>query len=195
MTSKADLTYVSPPASDTSNQIQNPVKYPTTLYDEIEPYNHGYIDVGDGHELYYEECGNPDGIPSIFLHGGPGAGCDARSRRFFDPSAYRIVVFDQRGSGRSKPNASDDLEKSLVENNTQKLVADIEVIREVLKIEKFGVVLGGSWGSTLALAYSQSHPDKCSCLVLRGIFLFGNDEVDYLFSNGGTFGQNPQAWE
>jgi len=192
---KADLTYVSPPASDSSNQIQNPVTYPTTLYPAIEPFHSGHLDVGDGHELYYEQCGNPKGIPAIFLHGGPGGGCDERSRRFFDPSVYRIVVFDQRGAGRSKPNASEDLTASLVENTTPKLVSDIEMIRTALQIEKWGVVLGGSWGSTLALAYAQSHPDKCQCLVLRGVFLFGPDEVDYLFSNGGTFGQNPQAWE
>jgi len=192
---KADLTYVSPPASDASNQINNPVDYPTKLYPEIEPYNKGLLKVGDGHELYFEECGNPDGIPAVFLHGGPGAGCDERSRRFFDPKSYRIVAYDQRGSGRSIPNASDDLQKSLVGNTTPKLVQDIEALRNHLNIEKWGVVLGGSWGSTLALAYAQTHPDKCSSLVLRGVFLFGPDEVDYLFSNGGTFGQNPQAWE
>lgn len=113
----------------------------------------------------------------------------------FDPDFYRIIVFDQRGSGRSIPNASDDLDGSLVGNTTPNLVADIEQIRKKLNIDKWGVILGGSWGSTLALAYAQSHPDKCSCLMLRGVFLFGPDEVDYLFSNGGTYGQNPEAWE
>ena len=192
---KADLTYVSKLASDASNQINNPVTYPRSLYPDLEPNKSGLLDVGDGHQIYYEECGNPDGVPAVFLHGGPGAGCDARSRTFFDPDFYKIVVFDQRGSGRSIPNASDDLEGSLVENTTPKLVSDIEEIRNELGIDKWGVVLGGSWGSTLALAYAQAHPDKCQCLVLRGVFLFGPDEVDYLFSNGGTFGQNPAAWE
>ena len=192
---KADLTYVSEPASDASNQISNPIKYPRSLYPDLEPIRHGLLDVGDGHQIYWEQCGNPEGIPCIFLHGGPGGGCSPRSRTFFDPEAYNIIVFDQRGSGRSVPNACDDLAGSLVENNTPKLVQDIEAIRIELKIETWGVVLGGSWGSTLTLAYAQAHPDRCKCLVLRGVFLFGPDEVNYLFSNGGTFGQNPAAWE
>lgn len=193
--SKADLTYVSKPASDASNQINNPVTYPQSMYPDIEPTKSGLLDVGDGHQLYYEECGNPDGVPAIFLHGGPGGGCDARSRTFFDPAFYKIIVFDQRGSGRSIPNASDDLSASLIGNTTPKLVSDIEAIREELGIDKWGVVLGGSWGSTLALAYAQAHPDKCRCLLLRGVFLFTPDEVGYLFCDGGTEGQNPAAWE
>ena len=111
-----DLKWISPPASDMSQQATRPAAYPTSLYPEIEPYMTGTLDVGDGHTLYYEQCGNPDGVPAIFLHGGPGGGCDERSRRFFDPAVYRIVVFDQRGSGRSTPNAAHDLESSLVEN-------------------------------------------------------------------------------
>ena len=138
--------------------------------------------------------GNRDGVPAVFLHGGPGGGCSPRSRRFFDPAFYRIVIFDQRGSGKSVPNASDDLEASLVENNTPKLVADIERLRQHLGIDCWGLVLGGSWGSTLALAYAQAHADRCKALLLRGVFLFGPDEVEYLFDNGGTFGQNPEAW-
>lgn len=193
--SKADLTYVSKPASDASNQINNPVTYPQSMYPDIEPTKSGLLDVGDGHQLYYEECGNPDGVPAIFLHGGPGGGCDARSRTFFDPDFYKIIVFDQRGSGRSIPNASDDLSASLIGNTTPKLVSDIEAIREELGIDKWGLVLGGSWGSTLALAYAQAHPDKCRCLLLRGVFLFTPDEVGYLFCDGGTEGQNPAAWE
>lgn len=192
---KADLTYVSKPASDASNQINNPVTYPQSMYPDIEPTKSGLLDVGDGHQLYYEECGNPNGVPAIFLHGGPGAGCDERSRTFFDPDFYRIVVFDQRGSGRSIPNASDDLAGSLIGNTTPKLVSDIEAIRKELDIDKWGLVLGGSWGSTLALAYAQSHPDKCRCILLRGVFLFSPEEVSYLFCDGGTFGQNPAAWE
>jgi len=193
---EADLRYVSEPASDASDRVGNPTPYPRSLYPEVEPFDNGHFETLDGaHSIYYEQCGNPNGIPAIFLHGGPGAGCDARSRRFFDPNFYRIVILDQRGSGRSKPNAADDLEASLIGNTTPNLVEDIEVLRLKLGLEQWGCVLGGSWGSTLALAYAQSHPQRCSCIVLRGVFLFGPDEVDYLFSNGGTAGQNPSAWD
>jgi proline iminopeptidase len=190
-----DLRYVSPPASDAANQVAAPVKYPVGLYPEIEPFEEGMLDVGDGHKLYYDVSGNPDGVPCVFLHGGPGAGCSPRCRRFFDPAFYKIVILDQRGSGKSTPNAADDLEGSLVENTTPKLVSDIEALREHLGIDSWGLVLGGSWGSTLALAYAQAHPSRCKALLLRGVFLFGPDEVEYLFCNGGTYGQNPQAWE
>ena len=190
------LKYVSPAASDAAEQATKPRPFPRSeLYPEIEPYDSGMLDVGDGHQLYYEQCGNPEGVPAVFLHGGPGAGCDERSRRFFDPAFYKIVVFDQRGSGRSTPNAADDLEGSLVEQNTQKLVGDLERLRMALDIDRWGIVLGGSWGSTLALAYAQAHPATCRAVVLRGVFLFGKDEVDYLFLNGGTYGQNPGAWD
>lgn len=192
---EVDLRYVSEPASDAANQVGNPVSFPRKLYPGIEPYDSGLLDVGDGHSMYYEQCGNPTGVPAVFLHGGPGAGCDARSRTFFDPAFYRIVVLDQRGSGRSVPNAANDLKASLVENTTPKLVQDIELLRQKLDFEKWGVVMGGSWGATLALAYAQAHPDRCSCIMLRGVFLFGPDEVNYLFSSGGTFGQNPAAWD
>mmetsp|Transcript_19284 Transcript_19284/g.41937 ORF Transcript_19284/g.41937 Transcript_19284/m.41937 type:complete len:396 (-) Transcript_19284:405-1592(-) len=191
----ADTMYVSPPASDAANQVANPVGYPRTLYPEIDSYEDGMLDVGDGHRLYYDVSGNPDGIPAVFLHGGPGGGTSPRVRRFFDPSVYKIVVFDQRGSGKSTPNACDDLEASLVEQTTQKLVSDIDALRKHLSIEKWGVVLGGSWGSTLALAYAQEYPGDVDALLLRGVFLFGPDEVDYLFGSGGTFGQNPEAWD
>ena len=190
-----DLRFVSQPASDAAKTVTNPVTYPVGLYPEIEPYEHGMLDVSDGHRLYYDVSGNPEGVPAIFLHGGPGAGCSPRCRRFFDPSFYRIVIVDQRGSGKSIPNAADDLEGSLVENTTPKLVSDIEALRAHLGISKWGLVLGGSWGSTLALAYAQTHPELCTALLLRGVFLFGPDEVEYLFCSGGTFGQNPQAWE
>jgi len=195
MSTKADLTYVSPPASDASSQISKPVVYPRDLYPELEPFDSGLLDVGDGHQLSYDVSGNPDGIPAIFLHGGPGAGVSPRVRRFFDPKIYKIVIYDQRGSGASIPNASDDLEASLVENTTPKLVDDIDRLRRHLKIDKWGLVLGGSWGSTLALAYAQAYPNDVQSLLLRGVFLFGPDEVDYLFGNGGTYSQNPQAWE
>jgi proline iminopeptidase len=184
-----DLRYVSDPASDAAGQVISPVEFPRALYPEIEPDVVGHIDVGDGHQLYYDVSGNKEGVPCIFLHGGPGAGCSPRCRRFFDPSYYRIVTFDQRGSGRSVPNAADDLTGSLLENNTPKLVDDIDTVRKHLQIEQWGLVLGGSWGSTLALAYAQTHPEHCKELVLRGVFLFEPGEVDYLFSSGGTFGQ------
>jgi proline iminopeptidase len=147
------------------------------LYPDIEPYEHGMLPVGDGHTLYYEQCGNPDGKPVVFLHGGPGAGCNAKSRRFFDPKPYRIVLFDQRGAGRSKPRAE------LKNNTTWDLVADIERVREHLKIERWQV-FGGSWGSTLALAYAQTHPDRATELVLRGIFLLRRSEIEWFYQKG-----------
>lgn len=151
----ADTSYVSPPASDAANQVAKPVRYPRELYPEIDSYEDGYLDVGDGHKLYYDVSGNPDGIPAIFLHGGPGGGISPRVRRFFNPAVYKIVIFDQRGSGKSIPNACDDLEASLLGNTTPKLVADIDALRRHLNIDKWGLVLGGSWGSTLALAVSN----------------------------------------
>jgi proline iminopeptidase len=194
-----DTTYISPPASDTANQAAadgtNAVQYPTQLYPEIDSYEEGYLDVGDGHKIYYDISGNPNGIPCIFLHGGPGGGVSPRCRRFFDPIKYKIIIFDQRGSGKSIPNACDDLHSSLIGNTTPKLVDDINKLRIHLNIDKWGVVLGGSWGSTLALAYAETYPQHVQSLLLRGVFLFGPDEVDYLFSKGGTYGQNPQAWD
>jgi proline iminopeptidase len=172
-----DLRYVSAPASDAANAVGSPAVYPVDLYPEIEPYEKGMLDVGDGHMIYYDVSGNPDGVPAVFLHGGPAAGCSPRCRRFFDPAYYRIVIFDQRGSGNSTPNAADDLEGSLVGNTTPKLVGDLEALREHLGIPKWGLVLGGSWGSTLALAYAQAHPQRCEAFLLRGVFLFGPDEV------------------
>ena len=192
--SGADLRYVSPPSSDAADILATPLKYPVQLYPEIEPYSTGFLDAGAGHRVYYEESGKPDGIPALFLHGGPGGGCSPRSRQFFDPNKYRIVCLDQRGCGRSTPNAADDWQAALVENNTAALVADCEAIRRTLGIEQWGLVLGGSWGSTLALALVEAHPTTIRSLLLRGVFLFGPDEVAYLFSSGGTFGQHPQAW-
>jgi proline iminopeptidase len=149
------------------------------LYPPIEPFKHGYLRVSDVHELYYEECGNPAGKPAVFLHGGPGAGSDRRARQFFDPHHYRIVVFDQRGCGRSRPSAS------LVENTTWHLVADIERLRKHLGIERW-LVFGGSWGSTLALAYSEAHPERVTELVLRGIFLLRYAEIRWLYQHGAS---------
>jgi len=142
------------------------------LYPPIEPNRHGWLAVDQTHRLYWEESGNPKGVPVVFLHGGPGAGCAPIHRRFFDPSHYRIVLFDQRGAGRSVPNAE------ILGNTTQHLVSDLEALRQHLKIDRW-LVFGGSWGSTLALAYGQAHPERCLGFVLRGIFLFTLAEVDW----------------
>ena len=148
-----------------------------TLYPSIEPYNSGMLKVSPQHQIYFEECGNPAGRPVVFVHGGPGAGCDNRARSFFDPKRYRIVLFDQRGCGRSRPHAS------LVDNTTWHLVADMESLRNHLKISKWQV-FGGSWGSTLALAYAQTHPERVSELVLRGIFLLRHWELQWFYQRG-----------
>lgn len=158
-----------------------------TLYPAIEPYHKGRLQVGDGHELYYEECGNPRGKPAVFLHGGPGAGCGADARRFFNPDVYRVVLFDQRGCGRSTPHASLD------NNTTWDLVADIEVLRAALQIRRWQV-FGGSWGSTLALAYAQAHPEHVSELILRGIFLGRESELAWLYQQG-TNQLFPDQWQ
>jgi proline iminopeptidase len=147
------------------------------LYPSIEPFRHGHLRVSDVHEIYYEECGNPAGKPAVFLHGGPGAGSDKRARQFFDPRHYRIVVFDQRGCGRSRPSAS------LIENTTWHLVADIERLRRHLGIERW-LVFGGSWGSTLALAYAEANPERVTEIVLRGIFLLRYAEIRWFYQHG-----------
>jgi proline iminopeptidase len=160
-----------------------------TLYPEIQPNRTGYLRVSDLHELYWEESGNPQGKPVVFLHGGPGGGTDGRMRRFFDPRRYRIVLFDQRGCGRSRPNAS------LVDNTTWHLVADIEALRTLLGIERWQV-FGGSWGSTLALAYAQTHPERVSELVLRGIFLVRPWEFRWFYESAdGTAALFPDLYE
>lgn len=151
-----------------------------TLYPPLEPYRQGWLAVGGTHRLYWEESGNPAGQPVIFLHGGPGAGCAPLHRRFFDPAHYRIVLFDQRGAGRSVPAAL------ISDNTTGLLVEDIESLRRHLDIERW-LVFGGSWGSTLALAYGQAHPTRCLGFILRGIFLFRPDEVDWFLHRMGRF--------
>ena len=158
-----------------------------TLYPAIEPYRSGRLDVGDGHEIYWEQCGNPDGIPALFLHGGPGAGCSPDHRRQFDPDRYNVLLLDQRGSGRSTPHAS------LEANTTWHLIDDIERLRAIAGVEKW-LVFGGSWGSTLALAYAQAHPARTAGLILRGIFLMHQWELDWLFQEGASriF---PDKWE
>lgn len=157
------------------------------LYPPLTPHATYDLPVGAGHRLYVEECGRPDGIPAIFLHGGPGAGCEAAHRRFFDPSRYRIILFDQRGCGRSTPHAS------LEANTTWDLVADIERIRERLGVERW-LVFGGSWGSTLALAYAETHPERVLALVVRGIFLCRPFEIRWFYQEGANW-VFPDYWE
>ena len=158
------------------------------LYPEIEPYRSERFPVGDRHTLHLEECGNADGLPVVFLHGGPGAGLSAYHRRFFDPARWRIVLFDQRGAGQSTPFA--DLE----DNTTWHLVEDIEKIRAHLGIERW-LVFGGSWGSTLALAYAEAHPDRVTALVLRGIFLAREEELRWFNEmDGGARCIFPERW-
>ena len=159
-----------------------------TLYEAFEPYETGQLDVGDGHSLYWELSGNPDGKPVVFLHGGPGGGSSPEHRRQFDPDKYKILVFDQRGCGRSTPYAS------LEANTTWHLVDDIEKLRtEVAKVEKW-MVFGGSWGSTLSLTYAQAHPERVTELVLRGIFLFDQYEIDWLYREGAD-SVYPDKWD
>lgn len=160
-----------------------------TLYPEIKPYDSGHIRVSDVHQLYYEQCGNPNGKPVVFLHGGPGAGLDPNYRRFFDPEAYRVILFDQRGAGRSIPHASLD------DNTTWHLVQDIEHIREHFGVEQW-LVFGGSWGSTLSLAYAETHPQRVRGLVLRGIFLCRPQEIRWFYEEGqGASAIFPETWE
>lgn len=158
------------------------------LYPEIEPYRTHRLAVDELHELHIEECGNPDGLPVVFLHGGPGAGVSPYHRRFFDPKRYRIVLFDQRGAGKSTPHAE------LRDNTTWHLVADIETIRKYFGIERWAV-FGGSWGSTLALAYAQMHPERTTSLVLRGIFLGRPQEIRWFNElDGGASWIFPERW-
>ncbi len=156
------------------------------LYPEIEPYNTGMLPVSSLHTIYYEESGNPHGMPVVFLHGGPGGGTVPRQRQFFDPARYRIILFDQRGCGRSRPYAE------LRENTTWELVGDLERLRNHLEIERWQV-FGGSWGSTLALAYAQSHPRRVLALVLRGIFLLRRSELLWFYQDGAS-AVFPDAW-
>ena len=158
----------------------------SALYPPIEPYATHRL-ATDGHDLYLEECGNPAGMAVVFLHGGPGAGCDPLHRCFFDPEAYHIILFDQRGAGRSKPHAGLD------HNTTWHLVADMELIRTRLGIERW-LVFGGSWGSTLALAYAQTHPDRVIGLILRGIFLCRPKEIQWFYQEGASW-IFPDYWQ
>ena len=163
------------------------------LYPAIESYQTAFLE-RDGHRLYYELSGNPEGPTALFLHGGPGGGTSPRVRRFFDPARYRIVLLDQRGSGKSIPNVSQDYDAALKDNTTAHLVDDIEALRETLQISQWQLILGGSWGSTLALAYAEAHPGRVAQLLLRGIFTFLPDEVDTLFQNGRAADHFPEEW-
>ena len=150
-----------------------------TLYPDIRPYATHRLVVDSPHELYLEECGSPDGIPVLFVHGGPGGGCSVKNRCFFDPEKYRIILFDQRGAGRSTPHAM------LEGNDTDALVADMERIREYLGINKW-VLFGGSWGSTLSLVYAQKHTQRVEALILRGIFLCRKQDIDWFYQSGAS---------
>ncbi len=160
---------------------------PRALYPPIEPYRQGRLDVGDGHVLYWELCGNPRGKPAVFLHGGPGAGCSPTHRRLFDPARYNVLLFDQRGCGRSTPHAGLDA------NTTWHLVEDIERLRALAGIERW-LVFGGSWGSTLALAYAEAHPARVTELVLRGIFALRHAELQWYYQDGASW-LFPDKWE
>ena len=158
-----------------------------SLYPATEATSSGFLDVGDGHEIYYEESGSPRGKPVVFLHGGPGGGCNAGMRRFFNPDVYRVFLFDQRGCGKSRPHASLD------NNTTGDLIGDIEILRVANEIDRWQV-FGGSWGSTLSLAYAQAHPDRVTELVIRGVFLATKDELAWLYQQG-TSEFFPEQWE
>jgi proline iminopeptidase len=158
------------------------------LYPQIEPYEHGLLAVGDGNSIYWE-CGNPQGKPAVYLHGGPGSGCTPHSRRFFDPQAYRIILFDQRGCGRSQPLSGH--RSQLATNTTHHLISDLEAFRRHLSVERW-VVLGASWGSTLALAYAQTYPERVAALVLAGVTTTSRREVEWVTRDVGRI--FPQQW-
>ena len=157
------------------------------LYPPIDPFDQRMLDVGDGHTVYMEQCGNPQGLPVVVLHGGPGGGCSPAMRRYFNPDVYRIILFDQRGCGRSRPHAS------VQDNTTWHLVEDIELIRETLDIDGW-IVFGGSWGATLSLIYAQEHPEAVRALVLRGVFLMTKRELDWFYQGGASIFW-PEVWQ
>jgi proline iminopeptidase len=161
------------------------------LYPPVEPHDEGMLDVGDGHRVHWEVSGNPDGKPAVFLHGGPGSGSTPMQRRLFDPAAYRIVLFDQRGCGRSTPSVREP-DTDLAANTTWHLVADMEALRAHLEIERWQL-FGGSWGATLAMAYAQAFPERVSEIVLRGVFLLRERELDWMY-RGGAGNLFPEAW-
>jgi proline iminopeptidase len=160
------------------------------IYPELEPYDYGMLEVGDGNRIYWEVCGHPDGKPAVVLHGGPGSGCSTGARRFFDPDAYRIVLFDQRGCGRSTPHAS-DLRTDLSVNTTDYLLGDIELLRRRLGIDRW-LIFGGSWGSTLGLAYAERNPQRVTEIVLVGVTMTRGSEIDWLYR--GVAPLFPEQW-
>ena len=164
------------------------------LYPLTTPYQTGYLKT-NGHQIYYEISGNPEGPAALFLHGGPGGGTSARDRCFFNPEHYRVVLMDQRGSGQSIPNASKDYGGALFNNSTQYLIDDIELLRKEISVDQWQLILGGSWGSTLAIAYAEQHPNQCKQLLLRGVFTALPDEIDALFQNGTTANHYPEEWD
>ncbi|GGX89184.1 prolyl aminopeptidase [Streptomyces minutiscleroticus] len=161
------------------------------LYPPIEPYGTGMLDVGDGNLVYWEVCGNPDGKPALVVHGGPGSGCGTGARRYFDPERYRVVLFDQRGCGRSTPHAADPA-TDMRHNTTPHLIADMERLREHLGIDRW-LLYGGSWGSTLLLAYAERHPERVSEIVVSGVTTTRRSEIDWLYRGVGRF--FPEQWE
>lgn len=165
----------------------SPASPPAALYPPIEPFRTGVLETGDGHSIYWELCGNPEGKPAVFLHGGPGSGCSTDHRRLFDPKRYCVLLFDQRGCGRSMPNGR------LENNTTWDLVADMERLRTLLGFEQW-LVFGGSWGSTLALAYAQTHTERVSALVIRGIFTLRRSELRWFYQEGASW-LFPDLWE
>lgn len=159
---------------------------PAALFPAVEPWQAGLLDVGDGHAIHFEQCGNPDGLPLLVLHGGPGSGCSPRMRQLFDPARFRVVLFDQRACGRSTPRGE------CAHNTTAELVADIERLRRHLGVERW-LVTGGSWGAALAVAYAAAHRDACAGAILRGIFLTGPADLEWFFSGAGRL--FPQVWQ
>lgn len=166
---------------------RRPMREPV-LYPPIEPYDSGFIEVDSGHRIYWEVCGNPQGKPALFLHGGPGGGCSASNRRLFDPQRYRIILFDQRGCGRSTPHAS------VQANTSAHLVSDIEALRCSLGIDSW-LLFGGSWGAALALLYAQAYPECVHNMVLRGVFTARQAELQWLYKKGGASSLFPDAWD
>ncbi|MDF2712262.1 MAG: pip [Nonomuraea muscovyensis] len=161
------------------------------MFPPIEPYDHGHLDTGDGHLVYWEVCGNPEGKPALVVHGGPGSGCGPGSRRRFDPERYRIILFDQRNCGRSLPHASDPA-ADLSTNTTHHLIADMERLREHLGVDTW-LLYGGSWGSTLMLAYAETHPERVSEMVITGVTMTRRSEIDWLYRGVGRF--FPEQWQ
>ena len=159
-----------------------------TLYPSIKPYNTLQLQVDSIHQIYVEECGSPEGIPVLYIHGGPGGSCSERDRRFFDPEKYRVILFDQRGCGQSTPHAE------LQQNTVQDLLGDIELIREKLGVDRW-VLFGGSWGTTLALLYAQMHPKRVQGMILRGVFLARQKDLDWLYQEGGASRIFPDQWQ